>query len=81
MFRLPNGHVEAIKIHKSNITIASLFLCGKTAISIAGCYNAYVHKMVKCYRIYVSIKCYIYIYIYIYRVSHELRSLLRESVP
>ena len=24
---------------------------------------------------------YIYIYIYIYRVSHELRSLLRESVP
>ena len=29
----------------------------------------------------VCVCIYMYIYIYIYRVSHELRSLLRESVP
>jgi len=46
MFRLPSGHVQAIKIHKSKITIANLFLCGKIAILIAGCYNAYV--CIKC---------------------------------
>ena len=33
--------------------------------------------MLRCVCVYI----YIYIYIYIYRVSHELRSLLRESVP
>jgi len=54
MFRLPSGHVQAIKIYKSKITTASLFLCGKIAISIAGCYNAYV--CIKCYNIYVKIK-------------------------
>jgi hypothetical protein len=31
-----------------------------------------------CVCIYICVLC---VYIYIYRVSHELRSLLRESVP
>jgi hypothetical protein len=46
MFRLPSDHVQAIKVHKIKITIASLFLYGKIAISITGCYNAYV--CIKC---------------------------------
>ena len=44
------------------------------------CMNVYINTYIHTHFL-GNIYIYIYIYIYIHRMSHELMSLLRESVP
>jgi len=61
------------------VMVLALFGVRVRACSVVFILVVYLNMILFCVCIYIYI--YVHIYIYIYRVSHDLRSLLRESVP